>query len=61
MSELPTHTNYNTGEPCYCDLGWWVISGSALMHALERAAAGENPSLLYTELYANTESRVEDE
>lgn len=37
------------------DLGWWVISGAALMDALERARAGEDPGLLYAELYANTE------
>lgn len=38
--------------------GWWTISGDALIEMLERAHAGEDPELLYTELYANSE--VED-
>lgn len=33
---------------------WWVINGAELLHGLERAAAGEEPSLLYLEFYANT-------
>lgn len=35
-------------------LGWWAISGDALFAALHRAHDGENPDLLYAELYANT-------
>lgn len=36
------------------DLGWWAISGDALIAALRRASSGEDPDLLYAELYANT-------
>lgn len=32
---------------------WWVIAGSDLLTALERAAAGENPDIVIAELYAN--------
>jgi len=35
-------------------LGWWAISGEALMQGLRRVAAGESPDLIYAELYANT-------
>lgn len=35
------------------DLGWWTISGAALLDALRRAAAGEDPDWVYAELYAN--------
>jgi len=38
------------------DLGWWAISGEALMDALHRANTGEDAGLLYAELYANTDS-----
>lgn len=34
-------------------LGWWSISGDAMLAAFRRAAAGEDPDLLYAELYAN--------
>jgi len=37
------------------DLGWWVISGEHFMDALRRAANGEDPEILYTELYANSD------
>jgi hypothetical protein len=40
-------------------LGWWTISGEELLAALQRVAAGENPDLVYAELYAN--SKVERE
>lgn len=40
------------------DLGWWATSGAALLDGLRRAHDGENPDLLYAELYANSE--VED-
>lgn len=36
-------------------LGWWTISGEALLAALHRVAAGDNPDLVYAELYANSE------
>lgn len=38
------------------DLGWWAISGRALIDALRRAHAGESPDVLYAELYANTDA-----
>jgi len=37
------------------DLGWWTISGEALLDLLRRAHAGEDPDLLYAEEYANAE------
>ena len=37
------------------DLGWWVISGNALLSALHRVTAGEDPDLVYAEMYANTD------
>ena len=37
-------------------LGWWAISGEALMDALHRVADGEDPDLIYAELYANSET-----
>jgi len=36
-------------------LGWWAISGEALLDLLRRAHAGEDPDLLYAEEYANSE------
>lgn len=36
-------------------LGWWSISGEALLDLLRRAHAGEDPELLYAEEYANSE------
>ena len=36
-------------------LGWWAISGDVLLGSLRRVAAGEDPDLVYAELYANTE------
>lgn len=35
-------------------LGWWAISGDALLAALHRAHDGESPDLIYAELYANS-------
>jgi hypothetical protein len=37
------------------DLGWWAISGASLLDALHRTHAGEDPDLVYTELYANSD------
>ena len=43
------------------DMGWWVISGEALMGILRRVAQGEQPDLVYTEEYANSShERPED-
>lgn len=43
------------------NLGWWVISGEDLVAALHRVHEGEDPDLIYTELYANTCSQEDDE
>lgn len=37
------------------DLGWWVIHGENLLAALHFVAQGEDPDLVYAELYANAE------
>lgn len=36
-------------------LGWWTISGEDLLRSLRRCATGEDPDLVYAELYANSE------
>jgi hypothetical protein len=38
------------------DLGWWVIAGDVLLDGLRRAAAGEDPDIVYAELFVNAES-----
>jgi hypothetical protein len=43
------------------ELGWWTISGEALLEAMERAHAGESPTLVYAELYANSEPTLIEE
>lgn len=37
------------------ELGWHVISGIHLLECLRRVAAGENPDLVFAELWANAE------
>ena len=37
------------------DLGWWAISGDALLGMLRRVAEGEDPDIVYAEEYANSE------
>lgn len=37
------------------DLGWWTIHGEEMLQMMKRAANGEDPGLLYAELYANSE------
>lgn len=37
-------------------LGWWTISGEALMALLKRAHAGEDPEWIYAEAYANADA-----
>ena len=37
------------------DLGWHTISGEHLLEVLRRVAAGEDPDLVYAELWANAE------
>jgi hypothetical protein len=44
-----------TDEPTA--LGWWAISGEALLAMLRRCADGEDPDLVYAEEYANCEVR----
>jgi hypothetical protein len=36
-------------------LGWWSISGEALLQALRDVANGEDPDVVYAELYANSD------
>lgn len=44
------------------ELGWWAISGEAFLDALKRAAAGEDPDLIYAEHYANSDiERADDD
>lgn len=40
-----------TGEP----LGWWTLSGEALMEMLARCHTGEDPWAVYLEFYANSD------
>lgn len=37
------------------DLGWWCISGETLLDALRRAHNGDDPDMVYAELYANSD------
>lgn len=37
-------------------LGWWQVEGAEILAALHAVAAGEDPSLVFAELYANTSS-----
>lgn len=34
---------------------WWVISSGTFIDALNRAHAGEDPELIYLEIYANSD------
>ncbi len=38
-------------------LGWWTISGEALLEALKAVAEGDDPDVVYAELYANSERK----
>lgn len=51
LGALPEHEN----EPAAPTLGWWCISGEALLDLLRRAQAGEDADLLYAEHYANSQ------
>lgn len=33
---------------------WWTISERSLLEALRRVAAGEDPDLVYADMYANS-------
>lgn len=35
-------------------LGWWAIAGTELLAALHRAHNGDDPDIVYAELYANS-------
>lgn len=37
------------------NLGWWSLSGESLMDMLRRCHEGEDPDLVYAEMYANSE------
>ena len=37
-------------------LQWWTISGSEFLRALRLVAEGNDPELVYTEFYANSET-----
>lgn len=34
---------------------WWCLHGESLMSALQRAHDGEDPDMVYAELYANSQ------
>lgn len=43
-------------------LGWWTIHGGDILAALRRAHNGEDPDLIYAEMYANSDhEQVEGE
>lgn len=35
---------------------WWCINGEEILGALRRARSGDDPELVYLELYANSDS-----
>lgn len=37
------------------DMGWWSLSGEVLLTMMRRAHLGEDPDILYAELYANSD------
>ena len=41
-------------------LGQWVVEGPQLLAGLHAVAAGEDPALVYAELYANSPAIFED-
>jgi hypothetical protein len=42
------------------NLGWWAINGGTLMDGLRRAHSGEDPDLLFAELWANSDHSQEE-
>ena len=42
-------------------MGWWVINGAMLLDALRQCYRGENPDMVYAELYANSKVEQPDE
>lgn len=55
LDQRMLHSGSQTPGETMSDLGWWTISGEALLDLLRRAHAGEDPDLLYAEEYANAE------
>jgi hypothetical protein len=37
------------------DMGWWCISGEALLDMLREVEQGADPDIVYAEHYANSE------
>lgn len=42
-------------------LGWWTISGEALLDMLRRVHDGEDPDLVYAEEYVNSDREDVDD
>lgn len=55
MQAVPSRTVRRDRGRVSGALGWWAISGEALMDMLRRVAAGEDPALVYAEEYANSD------
>lgn len=47
-------------EAVPASLGWWTIHGSTLLVALHDVAQGNDPDVVYAELYANAEIHTAD-
>ena len=43
------------------DLGWHVIAGDHLLDMLTRVSEGEDPDMVFAELWANAEHVTNDE
>lgn len=43
------------------DLGWHVIGGDHLLDLLRRCFAGEDPDMVFAEMWANAEHCTEDD
>lgn len=42
-------------------LGWWTIHGGEILAMLRRAHAGEDPDLVYAEMYVNSDHEYPEE
>jgi len=40
---------------------WWTIPEEAILDALRRAANGEDPDMIYAEMYANCDHESPDD
>lgn len=47
-------------SPSEPDLGWHVMPGELLLNALRRVAKGEDPDLVFAELWANADHEQVD-